>query len=580
MLAESARGDQAIQAYRNALRAKPELGTARLRLLQLLGNTGRIGEVGDTALAGIQVTPGEGEWWRFLEHALDALLEQGEKERAFGLLDSRIVALADQTAGTGFEFRRGALKRYFQGFLADELDRHAGDLKESLLTLARPAFANAELSLPKIEAHLTYLRRKALLSTADLANGSASELPVPGLAALAETHFLHEYVAYVSSEESALLNALTDRLTNEQTIDCADEAGLALIACYRSLSEIPAATWKRVPDPSASLRRLLRCQIDEPAFERSIAGTIPTITSISDAVSIAVGRMYEENPYPRWKTLPAINIQKTSFAEYLENMLPALRAPHALRQDIFDVLVAGCGTGHQPILIAKSLEMARILAVDLSLASLSYAKRKAMELGCRNIEFARADLLELATTSRRFPYIESGGVLHHLASPGKGLRVLADLLEPGGIIHFSVYSQRAREHFGVLAAQQHAARNGYHANADDIRRFRKELFSGEHSSDFARIVKIQDFFSLSECRDLLFHVMEHRFTPGGLGELCASAGLRFAGFVEPLPGVFSRYSRRFPDDPERLLLANWEQYEIEEPGTFIWMYRIYAQKAF
>ena len=42
----------------------------------------------------------------------------------------------------------------------------------------------------------------------------------------------------------------------------------------------------------------------------------------------------------------------------------------------FEALVAGCGTGRQSVELAQRHPAARILAIDLSLTSLSYALRK------------------------------------------------------------------------------------------------------------------------------------------------------------------------------------------------------------
>ena len=75
-----------------------------------------------------------------------------------------------------------------------------------------------------------------------------------------------------------------------------------------------------------------------------------------------------------------------------------------------------------------------MLAVDLSLSSLCYAKRKTRELGLTNITYAQADILRLGTLPRRFDVIESSGVLHHLADPLAGWRVLLSLLRPGGFM--------------------------------------------------------------------------------------------------------------------------------------------------
>ena len=46
-----------------------------------------------------------------------------------------------------------------------------------------------------------------------------------------------------------------------------------------------------------------------------------------------------------------------------------------------------CGTGQHAIEVAR-YEGAQVLAVDLSLSSLAYAKRKTKELALNNIEYA------------------------------------------------------------------------------------------------------------------------------------------------------------------------------------------------
>ncbi len=61
------------------------------------------------------------------------------------------------------------------------------------------------------------------------------------------------------------------------------------------------------------------------------------------------------------------------------------------------MLIAGCGTGQQAVMMARQYEGARILAVDLSLASLCYAKYRTDALGLNNIEYGQADILKLAS---------------------------------------------------------------------------------------------------------------------------------------------------------------------------------------
>ena len=104
---------------------------------------------------------------------------------------------------------------------------------------------------------------------------------------------------------------------------------------------------------------------------------------------------------------------------------PALPQQHALlagRQpgQTPDVLIAGCGTGLSAITFAQQVPDARILAIDLSFASLGYAKRMAATLGFRNIEFAQADITKAAAIGRSFDFIDVSGVLHHLGDPWQG----------------------------------------------------------------------------------------------------------------------------------------------------------------
>ena len=104
---------------------------------------------------------------------------------------------------------------------------------------------------------------------------------------------------------------------------------------------------------------------------------------------------------------------------------------------------------------------ASVLAVDLSLASLAYARRKAMEFGLANITFAQADILTLGKAARSFDAIESSGVLHHMADPFAAWRALLGLLKPGGFMLVGLYSRLARRN--VERTRRFIAERGYGA---------------------------------------------------------------------------------------------------------------------
>ena len=66
-----------------------------------------------------------------------------------------------------------------------------------------------------------------------------------------------------------------------------------------------------------------------------------------------------------------------------------------------EILIAGCGTGLHVSQVAHRYPSARILAVDMSLPSLAYARRKIREAGLRNVECVQADILRLGAIGRK-----------------------------------------------------------------------------------------------------------------------------------------------------------------------------------
>jgi hypothetical protein len=86
-----------------------------------------------------------------------------------------------------------------------------------------------------------------------------------------------------------------------------------------------------------------------------------------------------------------------------------------------------------------------------------------------------------------------------------------------------------------------------------------------------------DFFTLSECRDLLFHVQEHTFDLGRIAAFLSENALEFLGF-DVGPDVTHRYIQRFPEDAARTNLKNWATFEQENPDTFIGMYQFWLQR--
>ena len=89
--------------------------------------------------------------------------------------------------------------------------------------------------------------------------------------------------------------------------------------------------------------------------------------------------------------------------------------------------------------------------------------------------------------------------------------------------------------------------------------------------------RAEDFFTLSECRDLLFHVQEHRLTLPDIAAFLADNDLALLGF-EVGAATQARYRSRFPGDAAMTDLACWQVLEREHPDTFVGMYQFWVQK--
>jgi SAM-dependent methyltransferase len=200
--------------------------------------------------------------------------------------------------------------------------------------------------------------------------------------------------------------------------------------------------------------------------------------------------------------------------------------------------------------------------------------RKTREMGIINIEYAQADILKLGDITRTFDVIASGGVLHHLADPFEGWRILLSRLRPGGLMQLGFYSRLARRH--VIKAREIIAARGYASTPDDIRRFRRDL-AADARDELNWLSKTQDFYSTSEFRDLVFHVQEHCLTLDQIDSFLRESGLDFLGF-ELDPVALQQYRARFSDDPAARNLRNWARFEADNPDTFTAMYQFWIQR--
>jgi Flp pilus assembly protein TadD/2-polyprenyl-3-methyl-5-hydroxy-6-metoxy-1,4-benzoquinol methylase len=395
-------------------------------------------------------------------------------------------------------------------------------------------------------------------------------------ASLAIQCFIAEFVFSTTEKEGAQ----AEQARNDLVAALAKGADIAPVllaaaAAYFPLAGVPGAEKLLARKWPMAVARLVDRELREPLKERELRKSIPRLTPVEDRVSRLVQEQYEENPYPRWIETTESWGRPTQIDEYLRAQFP-LAPLRALGKDKIDILIAGAGTGRQAIEIARQFPQARVLAVDLSVAALAYAKRKSEELRVKNIEYGQADIVEIGTLKRRFDVIYASGVLHHLADPFAGWRGLLQLLAPDGLMNVGLYSEKARE--DIVAAQRFVAEKGYKPTADDIRRCREEFERLPAESPLRNVMLLADFYSMSDLRDMLFHVQEHRLSLPQIARFLADNSLQFLGF-DQAAHILRRYREKFPDDKPMTDLALWDRFEQENPRAFIGMYQFWLQKA-
>ena len=87
-----------------------------------------------------------------------------------------------------------------------------------------------------------------------------------------------------------------------------------------------------------------------------------------------------------------------------------------------------------------------------------------------------------------------------------------------------------------------------------------------------RLTESYDFYSVSQCRDLVFHVEEHSFALPELAAIFVELGLSVVRVEARGLRDLEAYKARFPADGAATNLANWDVFERENPTLFSRMY--------
>ncbi len=262
----------------------------------------------------------------------------------------------------------------------------------------------------------------------------------------------------------------------------------------------------------------------------------PVQFSATDAATPVVSAFYDRFPYPgdplQDGPPPGYN-----WRWCVDSAWTAVHGTLSAPPRPWRILDAGCGTGVSTDYLCHLNPGATILAVDISAGALAVAQQRTQRSGAAaqvtSLRIEQRSLLDLPEEGP-FDYINSVGVLHHLAQPEAGLRALARLLAPEGLLHLFLYADAGR--WEIHRSQRALQLLDVGSGAEGLR-LGRQLFEELPASNRLRRHHQErwalDTAADSNFADMYLHPQESSYTLARLFAFVEEAELHFAGFSNP-----------------------------------------------
>ena len=570
--------EEAETFYRQALKIKPDSFEALSNLSATLNSLQRYGEAIDACIESLEINPDYEFAYRnmanflmgfeFNSHRPDIakiILKILNKKDIInpGWLSSAVISLLKLDP-----LIINNLNKLSSGKLQDMFEEILVSLSNIPLLLRLMESSN--INDLELEDFFKKLRSVILINISKIENNSEI---LNFQVSLSSHCYMNEYLYDETSEEIEALKKLEDLVKSKISNGYQPSSNeLAALASYKALNKY---SWIHSIEIPIELEFLKTRQILEPIEEENLKTEISILENVLNSTSIKVRQQYEENPYPRWTETGMI--KKRGSIESLIKLLNLKLINPSISEVIApEILIAGCGTGQQVFGTIGRFNNCKILAVDLSLSSLAYAKRKTKEYGVSNVQYMQADILDLGMLDRKFDLIECTGVLHHMEDPMKGWKTLADLLRSGGIMKIALYSKLARKH--IFEIRNEIIKLNIKLDHNSLKAFRNYAINSKESR-YKKLTQSRDFFSISTFRDLVFHVQEHQFTFTEIKTSLDKLGLVFCGLddvdIEKIKNNFKIHNKLESDIYD---LEKWNTFEEKNQSAFVGMYQFWCQK--
>ena len=246
-----------------------------------------------------------------------------------------------------------------------------------------------------------------------------------------------------------------------------------------------------------------------------------------DASTAAVREFYELFPYPSG----APSLRMGFDARYLLS-LSQLERPSGRPIHVLD---AGCSRGVGALACATLQPDVQVLGVDINRVALEEAKGEAQRRGLSNLSFAEVDLSNLAglqIPEGGFDVIMSSGVLHHLADPAQGLRLLKGALAPHGVLALMVYSKTGRREIMDISFALDALVDKQLTLPEQLVQARGLVEAAAGRADASEAWKSAAAADDVEFVDRYLHIQERFYDVPGLLKCIAEGGLSFLRWMD------------------------------------------------
>ncbi|MBE9224308.1 class I SAM-dependent methyltransferase [Phormidium sp. LEGE 05292] len=159
-----------------------------------------------------------------------------------------------------------------------------------------------------------------------------------------------------------------------------------------------------------------------------------------------IRQQFDCAPYPR---APLEDFPRDIPYLYINNLVTPyyLRNQKVIHPEGKVILDAACGTGYHTLGLQVANPGAKIVATDISEASVKLARTRLEYHGFHDVEFHALAIEDLPQLGLQFDYIYANEVVYILPDPIAGLQAMKAVLKPDGIIRTNLHNSLQREHY-------------------------------------------------------------------------------------------------------------------------------------